>query len=96
MQNIPRTYEDVSSPDSANRQVAMQSDMNALADDTYELTTLPESRKIVGSKWVYAAKFGQDCDEKLKARCVAKAILKYRILIIKLTASIVYLNANAN
>ena len=74
VQNIPRTYEEaVSSPDSAKWQVAMESEMKALADNnTYELTTLPEGRTIVGGKWVYAAKLSQDGEEKFKARYVAQ------------------------
>lgn len=40
--------------------------------NTYELTTLPESRTAVGGRWVYEVKPGPNSKEKFKARYVAK------------------------
>ena len=47
--------------------------MQALREnDTFELTPLPEGRKTVGGRWVYAIKQGPNDEEKYKARFVAK------------------------
>ena len=51
----------------------MNEEIGALQDnDTFILTPAPEGRSIVGGKWVYAVKLGQNDEEKYKARYVAK------------------------
>jgi hypothetical protein len=51
----------------------METEMSALREnDTFELTTLPQGRKAVGGRWVYAVKLGQTNEEQYKARFVAK------------------------
>jgi len=52
---------------------AMDEEISSLQDnDTYELTTLPETRTAVGGRWVYQVKPGPNGKEKFKARYVAK------------------------
>ena len=72
--DIPTSYsEAMSSADSDNWKRAMEDEMRALGEnDTFELTTLPGSRKAVGGKWVYTVKSGPNDEEKHKARYVAK------------------------
>ena len=72
--DIPITYQEaVSSSESAKWQKAMDDQMNALRDnDTFELTHVPEDRKIVGGRWVYTVKPGPNNEEQYKARFVAK------------------------
>ena len=41
-------------------------------NDTFELVSLPESREIVGSWWVYTVKTGPKKAKTFKARYVAK------------------------
>ena len=41
-------------------------------NDTFELTHLPEGRKVVGGRWVYTVKLGPNDEEQFKARYVAK------------------------
>ena len=43
-----------------------------LRNDTFELTHLPEGRKVVGGRWVYTVKLGPNNEEQFKARYVAK------------------------
>ena len=74
VENIPTTYDEaVDSPEANKWQKAMDDEMTALNDnDTYDLVTPPEGRKIVGGKWVYAVKNGPNGEETHKARYVAK------------------------
>jgi len=53
---------------------AMKNEMNVLLDnDTWMLITLPNDRKMVGSKWIYKIKYKQDGEiERYKARLVAQ------------------------
>ena len=72
--DIPRTYrEAVASPDAAKWQEAMVDEITALKENqTFEYTTLPEGRKTVGGRWVYALKSGPNEENTYKARYVAK------------------------
>jgi transposase InsO family protein len=53
---------------------AMNIEMNALKkNSTWEITNLPEGKKVVGCKWVYTIKYNaQGKIERYKARLVAK------------------------
>ena len=70
----PKTYKDaIESPDSEQWLKAMSEEMKSLGEnDTYTLTTLPEGKSLVGGRWVYAVKEGQDGKKNYKARFVAK------------------------
>ncbi len=72
--SVPYTYQDaIASPDSDKWREAMELEMKALKDnETFELTTLPEGRKAVGSRWVYDLKFNPNNETRYKARFVAK------------------------
>jgi len=74
MREVPVTYsEAISSPDSQSWKYAMKEEMDSLLNnDTFELTHLPEDRKVVGGRWVYAVKLGPNNEEQFKARYVAK------------------------
>ena len=51
----------------------MEEEIKSLEENnTYTLTKLPQNRKAVGGRWVYAVKNNIDGSEKLKARFVAK------------------------
>ncbi len=48
---------------------AMKDELEALREnDTFELTTLPEGKNLVGGKWVYTIKEDANGSETLKAR----------------------------
>ena len=52
---------------------AMREEMNSMEEnDTFSLTPLPEGRKSVGGRWVYARKLDANNQERFKARYVAK------------------------
>jgi len=71
----PYTFKEVvSSPDAAEWQEAMESEMHSHAKNgTWELMDLPEGRKPIKCKWLYKVKYNQDGSiEKFKARLVAK------------------------
>lgn len=55
---IPLTFKEaIASTESERWKKAMDEEIQSLEDNhTFTLTTLPEGRKIVGSKWVYAIK----------------------------------------
>lgn len=74
MSDIPNTYEEaIKSPESHQWQKAMEEEVKALGEnDTYELTSLPDGRSVIGGKWVYTKKLGPENNEKFKARYVAK------------------------
>ena len=74
MCDVPVTYsEAISSPESQNWKSAMMEEMDSLLrNDTFELTHLPEGRKVVGNRWVYTVKLGPNNEEQFKARYVAK------------------------
>ena len=51
----------------------MDEEMSSLTEnDTYSLVELPEDRKAVGSRWVYAIKSGPEGAKRYKARFVAR------------------------
>ena len=57
----------------------MEDEIQALEEsDTYDLTTLPKGRSVVGDKWVQAVKSGPDNTETFKARYVAKGFLQLK------------------
>ena len=72
--NIPLTFrEAVTSPHSKEWVNAMDEELQSLKEnDTFTLTNLPEDKKAVGGRWVYAIKNNTDGSEKYKARYVAK------------------------
>ena len=74
MSDIPQTYQEaISSPRSHEWQKAMEEEMHALRqNDTFQLTTIPKDRNVVGGRWVYVIKTGPSGEEKCKARFVAK------------------------
>ena len=74
LSNIPADYQQaIESPEANKWQEAMDAEMNALIDnDTLELVPCPKDRQIVGAKWVYTIKTGQNEKESYKARFVAK------------------------
>src|SRR6218665_2298255 len=52
---------------------AVSEEMKSLLSiDTFEICRLPEGRKVIGGRWVYAVKLGPNGDEQYKARYVAK------------------------
>ena len=72
--NVPQTFrEAVTSSNSSEWVEAMDEEMKSLRDNTFTLTTLPESKKAVGGRWVYAIKSNADGSAKYKACYVAKA-----------------------
>src|SRR6218665_1980310 len=74
MYDVPNTYnEAISSSESQYWKRAMSEEMNSLLNnDTFEICRLPEGRKVIGGRWLYAVKLGSNGDEQYKARCVAK------------------------
>ncbi|RUS73520.1 hypothetical protein EGW08_018705 [Elysia chlorotica] len=72
--NVPKTFDDaMNCEDSEKWKKAMDVEMSALREnDTYELTTLPPGKDIVGGKWVFAVKDNQNDEPIFKARFVAK------------------------
>ena len=71
---VPKTYQEaIVSADSSHWKKAMENEMSALEEnETYKLTPLPQGRKVVGGRWVYALKNGLNNQEQYKARYVAK------------------------
>ena len=71
----PTTFKEAeSSSDKSKWRSAMDAEVKSLADnDVWDLVPLPEGRKMVGSKWVYKVKTGQDGEiQRYKARLVAQ------------------------
>ena len=68
LSDVPKTYEQaISSPDASKWQMAMEEEIQALQkNDAFELTSLPEGRKSVGGRWVYALKLSPNGEEKHK------------------------------
>ena len=71
--NVPTTYnEAVSSPDAENWKQAMDDEIKSLeSNDTFTVTEIPETKTVVGGKWVYTVK-GNHKNPVYKARYVAK------------------------
>ena len=72
--DVPKTYQEaIKHSESCKWQVAMNEEMAALIDnDTFELTSLPEGRSVIGGRWVYSLKCNPNGEDKFKARYVAK------------------------
>ena len=72
--DIPVTFTEALSSDKSKEWVnAMDEEMQSLKENnTFTLTNLPEGKKAVGGRWVYALKKNIDGSEKYKARYVAK------------------------
>ena len=72
--NIPQCYKKAIKSSETNKwQKAMQDELDALQDnETFELVPAPIDRQLVGGRWVYAVKIGQNDEEIHKARYVAK------------------------
>ncbi len=71
----PTSHKDaVNSPEKDQWNQAMDNEMESLkANDVWELTTLPPGKQVVGSKWVYKRKTGEDGGiRRYKARLVAQ------------------------
>ncbi len=71
----PTSHKDaVKSPEKDQWNQAMDNEMESLkANDVWELTTLPPGKQVVGSKWVYKRKTGEDGGiPRYKARLVLK------------------------
>ena len=71
---VPQTYrEALISPEAPRWERAMKEEIHSLKEnDTFELTILPEGRKTVGGRWVYALKDNAETGKIFKARYVAK------------------------
>lgn len=74
VREIPQTYtEAMNSPQTVKWKQAMKEEIESLEEnDTFELTTLPEGKNVVGGKWVYTIKESAEGSETFKARYVAK------------------------
>lgn len=71
---VPKTYFDAITRNDKNEwNNAMVREINALVEnDTYEVVPLPENRKIIKGRWVYAIKSDKNGNKTYKARYVAK------------------------
>lgn len=71
---VPQNYsEALKSPLAPGWNCAMREEIDSLKqNDTFELTTLPEGRKVIGGKWVFALKENAEGGQIFKARYVAK------------------------
>ena len=74
LNNIPLSYTEAVTSDKLREWVkAMDEEMHSLKENnTFTLTNLPEGKKGVGGRWVYAINTNVDGSEKYKARYVAK------------------------
>ena len=74
MPTIPKNYNEAISGDNAQNWIkAMKKELDSLIEnDTFESTTAPNDKNIIGSRWVYSLKFknGNNCE--YKARFVAQ------------------------
>ena len=72
--DLPTTYnEAINSKNVEEWKTAMDNEIRALEDnDTFELTSAPPDRKVVGGRWVYVIKSGLNDIKEFKARYVAK------------------------
>ena len=71
---LPITYEQALKSDDASKwEEAMSNEMKALEENnTFEITTLPPDKNVVGGKWVFTIKTGVDDNKTYKARFVAR------------------------
>ena len=71
--NLPVSFTEAVTSDKSKEWVkAMDEEMHSLKENTFTLTNLPEGKKAVGGRWVYAIKTDVDGSEKYKARYVAR------------------------
>lgn len=71
--SVPKSYaQAMKSPKSSDWKTAMDNEYDSLKEhDTFDIVPLPEGKKLVGGRWVYAIKEGID-EEHFKARYVAQ------------------------
>ena len=71
---VPKTYNRaINSQDSSEWKQAMSDEYESLKENnTFDLVPLPEGKKLLNGRWVYAMKEGPDGEEIYKARFVAK------------------------
>ena len=69
----PSTYEEaIQSPEAVKWQAAMEKEVKILKEnETFEETTLPDGKSVIGGRWVYTVKQGPE-NEEYKSRYVAK------------------------
>ena len=72
--DLPVSFTEAVTSDKSKEWVkAMDEEMHSLKENnTFTLTNLPEGKKAVGGRWVYAIKTDVDGSEKYKARYVAR------------------------
>ena len=72
--DVPKTYQEATSCiDSKKWEIAMNEEMQALRENgTFQLVIPPPDRNIIGGRWVYALKTGQNDTIQYKARYVAR------------------------
>ena len=70
--NVPKTYEEaISCPAAEKWKAAMKKELDSLQENNaYILTNSPENKNVVGGKWVFSIKEGDELE--FKARYVAK------------------------
>ena len=70
--SIPTNYiEAINSPDAGKWKAAVEKEMRPLEENnTFTIRSLPENKNVVGGKWVYSIKEGDEV--VFKARYVAK------------------------
>lgn len=80
--DIPATYmEAINSPDVDQWKCAMNDEMSALIDnETFEEKVPPVDCNVIGGKWVYSVKAGQNGEERFKARYVARGFSQVKNL----------------
>ena len=65
---VPTTYADaMDSPESTLWKEAMDDEMNSLVEnETYDIVTLPENKRLVGGHWIYVIKDGPNDQQIFK------------------------------
>ncbi|MCO5550795.1 hypothetical protein L7F22_004286 [Adiantum nelumboides] len=75
--------------DSVNWEQAMKLEYNIIANETWELTKLPQGKQVLPCKWVYKKKYTtEEPKPKYKARLVAKEGVDFDVifsLVVKMT-----------
>ena len=72
--SVPKTFKQaLSSENASDWQSAMDEEYNSLKEnDTFDIVPLPQGKKVVGGRWVFAIKETSGSEEHFKARYVAK------------------------
>jgi hypothetical protein len=76
---VPRSYKEaMASTEAAKWKEAMRSEIRShVQDHTWDLVYRPPGVKVVGHKWVFARKHGENCEiTRYKARLVAQGFLQ--------------------